>query len=109
MKVLKGTIEGRARESRNAGDERNTSSPQLIGIDGSDQVLLSLIQVGEQSGVFLLQSFFLAHTGSLPWSGVLCNAYYFTDPNGEGAAVEAGYQPHIRRIGEERKACDRSK
>jgi hypothetical protein len=47
MKVLEGTIEGRARESRNPGDEGDPSSPQLFGIDGSDQVLLSLIQVGK--------------------------------------------------------------
>ena len=54
MKVLNGTIEGRARESRNTGDEGDPSSPQLFGIDGSDKVLLSLIQVGEQRSVFLL-------------------------------------------------------
>lgn len=48
MKILNGTIDGRARESRHTGDEGNTSSPQLFGIDGSDKVLLSLIQVGEQ-------------------------------------------------------------
>jgi len=48
MKILNGTIDGRARESRHTRDEGNTSSPQLFGIDGSDKVLLSLIQVGEQ-------------------------------------------------------------
>jgi len=49
MKILKGTRDGRARESRHTGDEGNTSSPQLFGIDGSDKVLLSLIQVGEMA------------------------------------------------------------
>jgi putative transposase len=39
----------------------------------------------------------------------LCLDKGYDNPNGEGAAVEAGYQPHIRRIGEEEKACDRSK
>ena len=62
MKILNGTIDGRARESRHTGDEGNTSSPQLFGIDGSDKVLLSLIQVGEQRSVFLLQFFLFAHT-----------------------------------------------
>ncbi len=33
----------------------------------------------------------------------------FDNPNGRGAATGAGYVPHIRRIGEEAKACDRSK
>ena len=66
MKVLKSTIEGRAGESRKTGDEGEPSSPQLFGIDGSDQVLLSLIQVGKQRSVFLLQFFFSAHTGSIP-------------------------------------------
>ena len=80
MKVLKSTIEGRARESRKTGDEGDPASPQLFGIDGSDQVLLSLIQVGEQRSVFLLQFYFLTHTGSIPWGVVLCNAYYFTGP-----------------------------
>ena len=39
----------------------------------------------------------------------LCLDKGYDNPNGEGAAVEAGYTPHIRRIGEEKKACDRSK
>ena len=33
----------------------------------------------------------------------------YDNPNGRGAASEAGYTPHIRRIGEERRGCDRSK
>ena len=65
MKILNGTIDGRARESRHTGDECNTSSPQLFGIDGSDKVLLSLIQVGEQRSVFLLKFFLFAHTVSI--------------------------------------------
>jgi putative transposase len=39
----------------------------------------------------------------------LCLDKGYDNPNGEGAAVEAGYTPHIRRIGEEKKPCDRSK
>jgi hypothetical protein len=66
MKVLKSTIEGRARVSRKTGDEGDPSSPQQLGIDCSEQVLLPFIQVGEQRGVFLLQFFFSAHTGSIP-------------------------------------------
>ncbi len=33
----------------------------------------------------------------------------YDNPTGEGAATAAGYTPHIRRIGEERKGGDRSK
>jgi putative transposase len=33
----------------------------------------------------------------------------YDNPNGRGAASEAGYVPHIRRIGEEKKSCDRAK
>ena len=32
----------------------------------------------------------------------------YDNPTGEGAATAAGYTPHIRRIGEEKKGCDRS-
>lgn len=33
----------------------------------------------------------------------------YDNPNGREAATAGGYVPHIRRIGEEAKACDRSK
>jgi putative transposase len=33
----------------------------------------------------------------------------YDNPNGRAAAAGAGYTPHIRRIGEEKKPCDRSK
>ena len=39
----------------------------------------------------------------------LCLDKGYDNPSGREAASEAGYTPHIRRIGEERKACDRSK
>ena len=39
----------------------------------------------------------------------LCLDKGYDNPTGEGAAVEAKYTPHIRRIGEEEKSCDRSK
>src|SRR5512135_3627117 len=55
MKVRKGPIDGRAREARHTGDKGNPSSTQPFGSDGSDEVLLSLTQVGEQRSVFLLQ------------------------------------------------------
>jgi hypothetical protein len=48
MKVLDGTINSRARESRDTRDEGDASSPQPFGIEGSDEVLLPLIEVGEQ-------------------------------------------------------------
>jgi len=40
---------------------------QLFGIDGSDKVLLSLIQVREQRSVFLLKFFLFAHIVSITW------------------------------------------
>ena len=33
----------------------------------------------------------------------------YDNPRSREAAAEAGYVPHIRRIGEEKKSCDRSK
>ena len=33
----------------------------------------------------------------------------YDNPNGREAAAEAGYTPHIRRIGEAKTPCDRSK
>ncbi len=33
----------------------------------------------------------------------------YDNPNGRKAVTEAGYVAHIRRIGEEKKACDQSK
>jgi putative transposase len=38
----------------------------------------------------------------------LCLDKAYDNPNGRQAASEAGYVPHIRRIGEETKPCDRS-
>ena len=74
MKVLDGTINSRARESRDTRDEGDASSPQPSGIEGSDEVSLPLIEVGEQPGVFLLQFFFAAHTGSIPRGGSIVTA-----------------------------------
>jgi putative transposase len=39
----------------------------------------------------------------------LCLDKGYDNPRGREAASEAGYVPHIRRIGEEKKACARSK
>jgi putative transposase len=39
----------------------------------------------------------------------LCLDKGYDNETGEQAAVEAKYTPHIRRIGEEKKSCDRSK
>jgi putative transposase len=39
----------------------------------------------------------------------LCLDAAYDNPRGEGAATAAGYIPHIRRIGEEKKSCDQSK
>ena len=39
----------------------------------------------------------------------LCLDKGFDTPAAEAAVVAAGYDPHIRRIGEEHKPCDRAK
>jgi putative transposase len=39
----------------------------------------------------------------------LCLDKGYDNPNGRGAAKGGGYVPHIRKIGEEAKTCDRSK
>ena len=39
----------------------------------------------------------------------LCLDKGYDNPRSREAASEAGYTPHIRRIGEEAKTCDRSK
>ena len=39
----------------------------------------------------------------------LCLDKGYDNPTGRKAAVDAKYTPHIRRIGEEKKPCDRSK
>ena len=41
-----------------------------------------------------------------PWHMPLDKVY--DNPTGEWAATATGYTPHIRRIGEEKKGCDRS-
>jgi putative transposase len=38
----------------------------------------------------------------------LCLDKGYDNPNGREAAAAGGYTPHIRRIGEEKKACNRS-
>src|SRR5271166_246452 len=64
-KALDSSIDGRTRKSGNTGDAGNTSSSQLLCIDGSDKVLLPLIQVRKQQAVFLLEFFCCAHTDSV--------------------------------------------
>src|SRR5208337_4100729 len=58
-------IDGRARKTSNAGDDGNTSSSQLLGVERSDQMLLSLIQVRKQRVEFMLKFFCCAHAGSI--------------------------------------------
>jgi hypothetical protein len=65
MKILDGTIERGAREASGTSHEGNSSSPQLFRIKGSDKVLLSLIQVWKQQGVFLLKLVSCVHTDSI--------------------------------------------
>jgi putative transposase len=39
----------------------------------------------------------------------LCLDKGYDNPNGRKATAQAGYTPHIRRIGEERVACDHAR
>src|SRR5208337_653175 len=64
-KALDGPIDGRARKTSNAGADGNTSSSQLLGVERSDQMLLSLIQVRKQRVEFMLKFFCCAHAGSI--------------------------------------------
>jgi putative transposase len=47
--------------------------------------------------------------GRPPAEEHLCLDKGFDTEAAEGAVVGAGYDPHIRRIGEEHKSCDRAK
>src|SRR5208337_1541947 len=64
-KALDRPIDGRARKTSNTGDDGNTSSSQLLGVERSDQMLLSLIQVRKQRVEFMLKLFCCAHASSI--------------------------------------------
>src|SRR5208337_3015535 len=64
-KALDRPIDGRARKTSNTGDDGNTSSSQLLGVERSDQMLLPLIQVREQRVEFMLKLFCCAHASSI--------------------------------------------
>ena len=60
-KSLDGTIERRAREPAGTSDQRETTSPEIFRIASSNEVLLSLVQMRKQHGVFLLKFFSRTH------------------------------------------------
>jgi hypothetical protein len=64
--ALNGPIDGRARESGNPRDQGNTSSSQSLTIEGSDEMLLSLIEMRKQQGIFPLKFYGWAHSGIIP-------------------------------------------
>ena len=64
-KALDGPIDSRARKPSNTGDDRNASSSQLLGVERSDQMLLSLIQVRKQRVESMPKYFCLAHASSI--------------------------------------------
>ena len=72
------------RQTGDTGDEGNPASSQLFRIDGSDQMLLTLIQVRKQQGVFLLELFGCAHTHSIPPSLAFVTATYLRALTGLG-------------------------
>lgn len=65
LKIPNRTIDRGTREASGTGHERNSSSPQLFRINGSDKVLLSLIQVWKQQSVFLFEFVRCVHTNSI--------------------------------------------
>jgi hypothetical protein len=64
--ALDGPIDGRAREPGNPGDQGNTTSSQSLAVDGSDEVLLSLIEMRKEQGIFPLKFFGWAHSRIIP-------------------------------------------
>src|SRR5271166_5320498 len=64
-KPLRNPSDPSARRTSNAGDDGNTSSSQLLGVERSHQMLLSLIQVRKQRVEFMLKFFCCAHAGSI--------------------------------------------
>src|SRR5262245_43950187 len=64
--ALNGPIDGRAREPSNPGDQGNTASSQALAVEASDEVLLSLIEVRKQQGIFPLKFSGWAHSGIIP-------------------------------------------
>src|SRR4051794_15697948 len=65
IKALDSPIDGRTRESSNTADAGNTSPSQVLCIDGSDKMLLSLVQMRKQQAVFLLEFLCCAHSDSI--------------------------------------------
>src|SRR3954453_3169843 len=65
IKALNSPIDGRTRESSNTADAGNTSPSQVPCIDGSHKILLSLVQMGKQQAVFLLEFLCCAHSDSI--------------------------------------------
>src|SRR5271163_219305 len=65
-KALDGPIDGRARKTGYTGYDRNTTSSQSLGIEGSDQVLLSLVEMRKQQRILALEFFGFAHPEIIP-------------------------------------------
>src|SRR5208282_2397701 len=65
-KAIYGTIDGRASNTSNTGDDGNTSSSHSFAVEGCNQVLLSLIDVRKQQGVLPLKFFGFAHSRIIP-------------------------------------------
>ncbi len=95
-KALDSPIDGRTRESGKTGDAGNIPSSQLLCIDGSDKVLLSLIQVWKQQAVFLLKFFCCAHTDSVTQCTSFVTIINLRDLTSTGETVRA-CPPHLRK------------
>jgi hypothetical protein len=65
MKIQNGPIDGVTGESGGPSHEGNSSSPQLFCIESSDKMLLTLIQMRKQDGVFLHKFVGRTHTNSI--------------------------------------------
>src|SRR5208337_2645803 len=104
-KALDGPIDGRARKTSNAGDDGNTSSSQLLGVERSDQMLLSLIQVRKQRVEFMLTFFCCAHASSIA-QRALCVSVIFLRALTPSFALRSGST--ARTVGYSPGPCPRT-
>ena len=93
-KALDRPIESRARKPGHTRDEGNPSMPQSLAIEGSDQVLLSLIEMRKEYGVLPPKFFDFAHPGIIASLSSFVTINFLLRPNLRGLGYQ---QPRIRR------------
>src|SRR5262249_60200294 len=76
VQIVEGFIQRRASKAGGPSNEGDPSSPQPFGISGSDEMLLSLIQMGEQHGILLFEIVLCIHAPRLPNDNDCVNAIF---------------------------------